>query len=126
VKWIIWTIVGVLAALWTGTLATLAVAAGWTATTLQQAAPSAQQLPANLPAWLAGWVDPAVWTAMVEATQQALKTVESMLPAVGTATGWLEPLTWIVWGVGMFALLSVAIGSQWLVGRHERGVRAAA
>jgi hypothetical protein len=119
-KWIIWTIVAVLAVVWTGTLATVALVADWTGSALQQAAPSAQQLPADLPGWLAGWVDPAGWAGVVHATQQALQLVQSTLPAVGTATGWLEPLAWIVWGIGMVALLMVAVGSHWLVGRRVR------
>ncbi|MGL4190882.1 MAG: hypothetical protein ACRCTM_18640 [Sphaerotilus sulfidivorans] len=124
-KWIIWTIVGVLAAMWTGTLATVALVADWTGSALQQAAPSAPQLPSDLPGWLAGWVDPAGWAAIAQATQQALQVVQSMLPAVGTATGWLEPLAWIVWGLGMVALVTVAVGSHWLVSRRVRAVNAA-
>lgn len=124
-KWITWAIVGALASIWTVTVATVAVVAGWTGTALQQAVPSAQQLPTDIPRWLAA-VDPAAWAAMVQATQQAAQLVGSMLPAVGTATAWLGPMAWIIWGLGMVALFSVAIGSQWLVGRRVRGVRAAA
>ena len=106
-KWVVWTIGGVLAALWTGGLALVAQVADWAGGALTRAGQAvvvAQPLP-DLPAWLG------------DAARQALQLVHSMLPAVGTATGWLEPLVWIVWGVGMVALLALAAGCHWLVGR---------
>lgn len=120
-KWVIWTVGGVLGALWTGALATLALFVDWAGSSLQQAGTSAQQLPAELPALLAGWIDPAVWASIGQAAQQSLQAVQSILPVVGTATGWLEPLVWIVWVFGMVALLAVAIGSHWLAGRRAVG-----
>jgi hypothetical protein len=109
-KWIIWTIAGVLAALWTGALALLAGVVDWAGGALQQAGSVAP--PAELPAWLARWVDADTWAAIVQAAQE---TLDAVLPAAATATGWLEPLVWIFWGFGMAALLVVAAGSHWFV-----------
>lgn len=120
-KWVIWTIGGVLATLWTGALAMLALFVDWAGRSLQQAGSTAQQLPVELPDWLAGWIDPAGWATMSQAIQQSLQTLQSMLPVIGTATGWLEPLVWIVWGFGMIALFGVAIGSHWWAGRRAVG-----
>lgn len=115
-KCVIWTVGGVLLALWTGAVATLGLVVDWAVNSLQQAGAAAQPLPADLPGWLGGWVDPAGWAAISQAIQQALQGVQAVLPAVGTAAGWLEPLVWIVWGLGVAALLTVAAGSHWLAG----------
>jgi hypothetical protein len=120
-KWIVWTIGGLLAALWTGALALAVLAVDWMGGALQRvgsAGAPAPSLPAELPAWLTGWFEPASWAFVVQASQEALGAVQSVLPAVGTATGWLEPLVWVLWALGMIALLVVAAGSHWLVGRR--------
>jgi len=117
-KWIIWMVGGVLAALWTGVMAMVVLAIAWTGQALQQAGstPAASLPPAGeLPGWLVGWIDPADWAAVHQAVQQTVEGVLVMLPAVGAAAGWLEVLTWTVWGVGMIALLAVAIASHRLV-----------
>ena len=120
-KWIIWAVGGVLAAIWTGAMALVALAIDWTGQALQQAGSTpaaALPLPADLPGWFARWIDPAGMAAIGQAVQQALDGVQAMLPAIGTATGWLEPLVWILWGFGMIALLTAAAGSHWLVARR--------
>jgi hypothetical protein len=119
-KWAIWMIGTVLAALWSGMLTAVALVLDWSGSVLQQATPTVQQLPAHLPGWLAGWIEPVGWTAISQAIQQALEFVHSVLPAVGTTTSRLEPLVWIVWGLGMIALVTVAAGSHWLIGRRAR------
>ena len=35
-----------------------------------------------------------------------------VLPALGTVTGWLEPLVWLLWALGLAAML-VVLGRQW-------------
>jgi hypothetical protein len=117
-KWIICTLGGLLAALWTGALALVVLVVDWMGGALQRAgtvrAP-ALSLPAELPAWLTGWFEPASWAIVVQTIQQALGAVQSVLPAVAGATGWLEPLLWVLWALGMIAILVVAAGSHWLL-----------
>lgn len=120
-KWIIWTIGGVLAALWTLTLALTAAAVDWTAGALRQAGAGEMPTPAlppELPAWLSAWIEPGTWAAVVQATQQTMLALQSALPFVGTVTGWLEPLVWALWGLGMLALLTIAAGSHWWLARR--------
>jgi hypothetical protein len=120
-KSLVWTIGGLLAAVWTGTFALAALLVEGVATALQQAGPAAATAasgPPALPSWLAGWVEPASWAAVAQGAQQALAAVQSVLPAVGTATGWLEPLIWVLWGFGLLALLAAAAGSHWLLARR--------
>lgn len=119
-KWLIWTIGGVLAALWTGALALTALIVDWTGSALLragQAGASPAPLPADPPAWLAGWFDPASWDFAVQAIQQTLQGAVALLPALGAASGWLEALVWVFWALGMVVLLGLAAGSHWWVGR---------
>lgn len=127
-KTLIWTIAGVLAALWTGASALLALLADGVGSMLKQAgaaaAPAAPPTP-DLPAWLAGWVDPAAWAALAQSFHSALGMAQAALPAVGTAAGALGMLVWLLWGFGMAALLALATGSHWLAGRALGGPRLA-
>ena len=121
-KWIIWTIGGVLAALWTGTLALTAAAVDWTAGALRQAGAGempTSALPPELPGWLSAWIEPGTWAAVVQAIQQTMHALQSALPVVGTVTGWLEPLVWALWVLGMIALLTIAAGSHWWLARRD-------
>lgn len=120
-KWIIWTVGGVLATFWTGALALTAAVVDWTAQALQQAGPVANpvaSLPPELPTWASAWIEPGTWATAVQAIQHTLQALQSMLPAAGTVTGWLEPLVWALWGLGMLALLAVSAGSHWWVARR--------
>ena len=40
-------------------------------------------------------------------------------PWMGPALEWVAPLLWVFWGVGMVALLVVAAGSQFVIGRMQ-------
>lgn len=120
-KWIIWTVGGVLAALWTGALALTAAVVDWTAQALHQAGSGATpvaSLPPELPAWLSAWMEPGTWATEVQTIQRTLQALQSVLPAAGIVAGWLEPLVWALWGLGMLALLVVAAGSHWWVARR--------
>lgn len=118
-KWIIWTVGALLAALWTGTLAVVALLVGWTSKVLQGSGGSIPStLPTlELPAWLALWIDLPAWQAAQEQALQMLASIQQWLPALGTATGWLEPVVWTIWGLGMVLLLVAAGASHWLWGR---------
>lgn len=136
-KWMIWTVGGLLAAAWSVALALVALLLGLVGDLLQRAGPAgatvpalptevpaglASWLPTWLPAWmqasLTAWIDPAAWAALVQGVQQALSVGQSVLPALGSATGWIETLVWIVWGLGMLGLLVVAAVSHGLLARR--------
>ncbi|MFX8453461.1 hypothetical protein ABTL48_20920, partial [Acinetobacter baumannii] len=83
-KWIIWTVGGVLATFWTGAVALTAAVVDWTAQALQQAGPVANpvaSLPPELPAWLSVWIEPGTWATAVQAIQHTLQALQSVLPA---------------------------------------------
>jgi hypothetical protein len=114
-KWMIWTISGLVAALWTGTLALTAFVVDRTAGALLETGPGEARAPSfstDLPQWLSAWVEPGAWATAANAVQQSLQAI---LPVLGTATSWLEPLLWVLWVLGMLFLLAVAAGLHWWV-----------
>ena len=42
-----------------------------------------------------------------------------ILPAIGTVTGWLEPLVWLLWALGLLAMLGLGGGAHWWLGRLQ-------
>jgi hypothetical protein len=118
----LWIAFALLALMWTGGAALVAQLVAWSASGL--AAGGAAQVggvvaSAAMPTWLAPWVDAAAWTAIQESVAGVMAGVSGSLPLVGTAVGWLEPLVWIVWGVGLVILLVLAGLGHWLIGRFN-------
>jgi hypothetical protein len=65
---------------------------------------------------------PSGWLA--RSADQAAGGVKEMAgmtlpPWMGPALEWVAPLLWVFWGVGMVALLVVAAGSQFVIGRMQ-------
>lgn len=119
--WIVWTVGGVLALLWTGAAALLGQLLAWGSGLMQRAGGAQVELPqaiTDTPAWLAPWIDPATLEAWRAAAVQAWHAVQALLPIAGTATGWLGPVVWVVWGLGMLLILAGAGGAHWLIGRR--------
>lgn len=119
-KVILWAAFGVLAALWTLGALILVELVQWGAQFIASGAAveldrSAAQWPA--PAWLASWLDPAVIKAAQEGLLTGFEAFRSALPWVGSAVGWLVPLVWISWGIGVALLLAMAGGAIWLNSR---------
>ena len=119
-KIILWAAFAVLAVLWTlGALIAVELVQ-WGAQAIASGAAvelgrSAAQWPA--PTWLALWLDPATLKAAQEALLTGFEGLRSALPWVGSAVGWLVPLVWISWGIGVALLLAMAVGAHWLASR---------
>lgn len=103
-KFLLWTVLAVLALIWTGGAALLAQIVQWTAQGI--AAPAAGAVGAaaatlGVPGWLAPWVD---------------------------AAAWLAPAVWLAWGLGVLLMLALALAGHWGLGRFggPRGNRARA
>lgn len=110
-KLILWGAVALIALLWTGAVAVCVEVLQWSAAALASGeakalADTAAQLP--IPAWLAPFVDLAGWRETVTVLAGWLQSVSAALPPLGDSLGWLVPLAWAVWGVGLIALLVLA------------------
>jgi len=126
-KVVLWLTFALLALLWTGGAALLAGLTGWAAEILGSGtavnwAKAAAQFP--VPGWIALWVDPQAVRFVQEAVLWvlgALGTLADGLPTAGQLVGWLVPLVWLGWGLGMVVLLGLTVGLDWWLSRSSRG-----
>ena len=73
-----------------------------------------------MPEWIALWVDPQAvrWTQqMVLWVLGLMGSLSAGLPMAGQVLGWLVPLVWVFWGLGMLVLLALALGVHVWLGR---------
>jgi hypothetical protein len=116
----LWIVFGLLAALWTGGALLAAELAAWSAALLASGeavdlGTTVAQWP--VPAWVALWVDPAWVQAGQQALAWALELLRDSLPLVGSAVGWLVPVVWVLWGLGLLLMVLLAGGAHLLLGR---------
>lgn len=118
-----WGVFAVLALLWTGGAAMGAALAGWTAEAIATgtAGAAAREIAAlPVPQWIAVWADPAWIQAMQSALLWTVEAGRNLLPMLGAAAGWLVPVVWIAWALGMVLLLTLAIAMHLLLRRFAR------
>ena len=121
----LWVVVAVLAALWTGLAAVLAQLTDWLSAAMASGAAGSAldqigQWP--VPAWLAPWVDPAWVETMQASVLEWLQWLSAAMPAIGGLMGWISPLVWLLWGLGLVVLLCVGGGLHFLARRFDRVV----
>lgn len=120
IVWIVWALV---AAFWTLGAWVLAELVQWSVQAMasaEAAQAAGAVLQAPLPPWVGVWIDP-VWLELVRSqVQWLLEAGQAILPAAGALVGWIVPLVWVGWGLGMLTLLALAIGAHWLIGRLSR------
>ena len=115
-----WAVFAVLALFWTGG----AVLTAWLVEWMGQALASGGAVDAGrefaalpVPTWIAPWVDPALVQGAQSALVWALDAARGLLPLAGSAAGWLVPVVWVLWGLGLLALLAAAGGVHLLLRR---------
>jgi hypothetical protein len=110
-KTLLWSVFGLFALLWTGLAWLMAEAARWFAGWMGRGAP-ADAVPAltdwRLPAWVLDWVDVGALQALQGAAVMMVDLLRSAGPWLGDAAGWLQPLVWGVWALGLLGLLLAA------------------
>lgn len=128
-KIVLWLLFLLLAALWTGGAALTALAVQWAGNLAASGAAAdlgqaAAQAP--VPGWLALWgIDPALLRGVQEMLLWGLQALRDVLPAMGSAIGWLVPVVWVFWAIGLALLLVLAAGAHIAVGRFSRKTAAA-
>lgn len=118
-----WTVFGLLALLWTAGAWLTAEAVDWIAQSL--ASGTAVQVARDMtigtvPQWLQLWIDPAWLQALQSALRWLLELAGTGSPAAGAVAGWLIPLVWVGWGLGIVALLAAAAAVHLLLRRFSR------
>ena len=120
-KTVLWVTAFLLAALWTMGIALVASAAQWLAGAGDHWV-GAVQLVAQwpVPAWAAFWVD-AVWLdALRAALTGSLEFLVATAPWLFSVLGWIAPLLWTLWVLGMLVLALVVAVALVLLGRVPR------
>ncbi|MBL8328033.1 MAG: hypothetical protein JNJ71_04210 [Rubrivivax sp.] len=119
-SWLIWIVFAVLALGWTGLSWLGASGLEWVGG--QLAGGGAVDLAGalsswSLPTWLVVWLDLGWLQSMQMFFVDVMESLREAWPWIGAAVGWLVPLIWIVWGLGMALLLLLAVLGHWLVRR---------
>lgn len=119
-KALIWGVFGLLALCWTGLAAASVEITEWLlgmagSGQVTDVATAAGQWP--VPAWLALWIDPAWVTTMQGAWLGLVQWLGQVLPSSGGLMGWVTPLVWTAWALGMVCLLVPAVALHWLAGK---------
>lgn len=115
-----WGLFALLALLWTGGALLVAELAQWSAQALSSGtlAEAGRELASRpLPSGVAVWIDPAWAEAMRSLMLWGLQAGSDLLPLAGAAAGWLVPLVWVFWGLGMLVLLALALGAHLVLRR---------
>ena len=119
-KILLWGVALLLAMVWTVGIALLASVANWLAGAGDQVV-GAVQLVAEWPAppWAALWMDPAWLDGVRAMLTWAIDSVAIYAPWLFAVLGWLAPLLWVLWGLGMFLLVVLAAVGQMLLGKVQ-------
>lgn len=118
---LIWTVFAVLALLWTGGAWASAALVQWSADLMAsgQAVELGRAVSSwPVPAWAVWFVDIALVHAMIDGIVWGLEMLQSVAPWAATAVGWLVPVVWFGWALGLLVLLVIAVGLHWLVRRR--------
>ena len=118
---LIWAVTALVALCATAMVALLASASDWLVGHADEAARGLQTVTEwPVPAWVALWVDPALVEPLRAMVTWVVDVVVLGLPWLQPLLGWIAPLLWVFWGLGMLTLLSLAALAHWAVGRWRR------
>lgn len=119
-KLLIWVLFGIFASLWTTAAWLLVRMSAWVADTVAAGGQVdwvgrvAESPPLLV---LADWLDDGVYQWVQDALVGLLQSLDTVLPWLGSALGWLVPFVWVLWGVGVLLMLVLAGGAHLLLGR---------
>ena len=122
-KIIIWSFFILTLALWTGMTLLTVQLVDWIAQSFGSTLPTdlgAVLSTIPVPPWLAIWID----TTWIQAIQSSLvgliEGITQTVPYLASAIGWLSPLIWAIWGLGVLVLLILAVAGHWLIGSFRK------
>lgn len=110
-KTLLWSLTTLFALIWSGLAWASAAVVRWTVDALSsgRAAELGQvAVDFKLPPWLEPFFDTGLITFLQNLTQWVLEMAGSGAPLAGAVVGWLVPLVWVIWAVGLFTALAIA------------------
>ncbi|HMN94258.1 MAG TPA: hypothetical protein PKC60_13590 [Hydrogenophaga sp.] len=120
---LLWGVAALLATGWSLFIWAAASFTGWLlgavpAGSTAQLSDAVRQLPAPpVPDVLAPWLSAGWWTALQTLTADLLAWLGPWLPSAATLLGWLTPLAWTTWALGLLPLLALTGLTHWLLSR---------
>lgn len=121
-KIVIWCVFVIAALLWTFATTILVEAIEWSSRYLSSGRPpNLESITSSIviPPWLSPWLEPSSWAMIFQSVEFFLANLTAAVPAMGSLLGWLTPLVWIGWGLGMLALLALAIAGTLVLKRFR-------
>jgi hypothetical protein len=125
-KFLLWVVFVVIAALWSGTVLISAELTKWLAASVSWGKPGELITNAGdwpVPAWLSMWIDPALVESFQAHWVQVLGWLGQTGPSLEGVVSWLIPLIWVIWGAVMLIGLVVALAGHFLIGKLSRSNR---
>jgi hypothetical protein len=128
-KLVVWIVFTVVAALWTGAFALGAWLVSWVAAFVARAADPNTTLPVLadiVPDWLEAWIDPGTLELAQRVVTGLLQGLQTLQLDLGSAVGWVVAALWLACGVGLLAMLLLAVAAHRWAGRQETPTKAVA
>lgn len=117
-KILLWLTAVLLTALWTGFIALLASLANWLAGAGNQVVGAVQGVAEwPVPAWVAVGMSPAWLDALRAGLTGSIDFLVATAPWLFSVLGWIAPLLWTLWLLGMLILALVVVVALVLLGR---------
>nr|WP_297524724.1 hypothetical protein [uncultured Roseateles sp.] len=119
-KTFLWSVTGLFALIWSGLAWATAALVRWTVEALStgRAAELGKSAVAfKFPAWLEPFLDTGLLEAVQGLVQWLLEMAGTGAPMAGSAIGWLVPVVWVAWAVGLTVLLVIALVIHHLIKR---------
>jgi len=113
-----------LALAWTVLIAVCAALTDWIAAhggQLQGGMQTMLQWP--MPPWVALWVDPGVAEVFRATVIWLVEIITEVMPWILPLLEWVAPLLWVIWSVGILALVAAAALGLLFVSRSRRRPR---
>ncbi len=117
---LIWSVFALLALLWTGGAWASAALVQWSADLMAsgQAVELGRAVSSwPVPAWATWFVDIALVHVVIDAIVWGLEGLQAVAPWAAAAVGWLVPVVWVIWALGLLLLLALAAALHLLVRR---------
>ena len=123
-KFALWVIFALIAALWSGIVLISAELTKWLAANVSLGKPN--ELISNpwpVPAWLRMWIDPTVVEGFQANWVHVLDWLGQTGPSIEGIVSWLIPVLWVTWGVVLLIALLAAVAGHLLINKLCRSKR---
>lgn len=121
-KALIWGVFTLAVLLWTGATVLVVNVIEWSADQLSKGSPAFLETAASniaIPIWMSPWLDPSTWATIFMSIQGMLASTAAAVPFLGSMLGWITPVVWIIWGLGVLGLLALSIVGTVLLKRYR-------